>query len=60
MKDRQHYLAKLMKWYQRAEECTDRSQVDKILRKAKKHARKLAELDEEVHNEEVNTTEEDP
>ena len=57
MKGRQHILAKLMKWYQRAEECTDRSQVDKILRKAKKHARRLAELDQEDHNEEVNTQE---
>ena len=60
MKDRQHILAKLMKWYQRAEECTDRSEVDKILRKARKHARRLAELDEEVHNEGVNTQEDDP
>lgn len=60
MKDRAHILAKLAKWYQRAEECTDRSKVDKILRKAKKHARRLAELDQESHNEEVNTQEDDP
>ena len=59
MKDRQHILAKLAKWYQRAEECTDRDQVDKILRKAKKHARKLAELDGQGHNEGVNTQEND-
>ena len=46
MKSREHILAKLMKWYQLAERCTDRSEVEKILRKAKKHARRLAELDE--------------
>ena len=49
MKSRQEILAKLAKWYQRAEECTSRDQVDKILRKVKKHAKRLAELDEEDH-----------
>ena len=46
MKDRAHYLKKLAKWFQRAEECTDHSEVDKILRKAEKHAKRLAELDQ--------------
>ena len=45
MKTRQEILAKLAKWYQRAEEATSRKEVAKILRKAKKHARALAELD---------------
>ena len=46
MKTRQHHVEKLAKWYQRAEECTDRSKVAKILRKAEKHAKRLAELDQ--------------
>ncbi len=45
MKTREEILNKLAKWYQRAEEATSREQVAKILRKAKKHARALAELD---------------
>jgi len=45
MKTRAEILAKLAKWYQRAEQATSREEVAKILRKAKKHARKLAELD---------------
>ena len=45
MKTRQEILAKLAKWYQRAEEATSRDQVAKILRKVKKHAKRLAELD---------------
>jgi hypothetical protein len=47
MKDRTEILQKLAKWYKRAEEATSREQVEKILRKARKHARRLAELDEE-------------
>ena len=47
MKNRTEILQKLAKWYQRAEEATSREQVEKILRKARKHARRLAELDEE-------------
>ena len=46
MKTRKEILAKLAKWYQRAEECTDRKEVEKILKKAKKHATRLAEMDE--------------
>ena len=45
MKTRAEILAKLAKWYQRAEEATSRDQVAKILRKAKKHADRLADLD---------------
>ena len=45
MKTRQEILAKLAKWYQRAEEATTRQEVAKILRKAKKHADRLADLD---------------
>ena len=45
MKTRAEILAKLAKWYQRAEEATSREQVAKILRKAKKHTDALAELD---------------
>tara|TARA_Y100000004_G_scaffold197227_1_gene270534 strand:+ start:513 stop:668 length:156 start_codon:yes stop_codon:yes gene_type:complete len=45
MKTRNEILSKLAKWYQRAEEATSRKEVAKILRKAKKHARRLAELD---------------
>ena len=45
MKSREHILQKLAKWYQRAEEATSREQVAKILRKVKKHARRLADLD---------------
>ena len=45
MKTREQILQKLAKWYQRAEEATSRKEVAKILRKAKKHARALAELD---------------
>ena len=45
MKTRTEILAKLAKWYRRAEEATSREQVAKILRKAKKHAERLAELD---------------
>ena len=44
MKTRQEILAKLAKWYQRAEEATSRKEVAKILRKAKKHARGLPSL----------------
>lgn len=47
MKNRTEILQKLAKWYQRAEEATSREQVEKILRKARKHARRLAELDKE-------------
>jgi hypothetical protein len=50
MKTRQEILAKLAKWYQRAEECTDRKEVEKILRKAKKHATRLAEMDEDRYS----------
>ena len=46
MKTRAEIMQKLAKWFQRAEECTDRSEVDKILRKAEKHAKRLAELDQ--------------
>ena len=35
-----------MKWYQRAELATTRKEVEKVLRKAAKHARRLAELDD--------------
>ena len=45
MKTRAEILAKLAKWYQRAEQATSRKEVDKILRKAAKHARRLAEID---------------
>ena len=45
MRTRQEILAKLAKWYQRAEEATTRQEVAKILRKAKKHADRLADLD---------------
>lgn len=45
MKTRAEVLAKLAKWYQRAEEATSRGEVAKILRKTRKHAKKLAELD---------------
>ena len=45
MKTRTEILAKLAKWYQRAEEATSRDQVAKILRKAKKHADRLADFD---------------
>lgn len=45
MKDRHHILQKLAKWYQRAEEATSRKEVEKILRKVKKHAQRLADLD---------------
>lgn len=47
MKTRAEILAKLAKWYRRAEEATSRKEVDKILRKAAKHARKLSEIDME-------------
>lgn len=46
MKTRQEILQKLVKWYQRAEECMDPQEVKRILRKANKHARRLAELDQ--------------
>ena len=36
-----------MKWYQRAELATTRKEVAKILRKAAKHAKRLAELDDD-------------
>lgn len=42
---REQVLSKLMKWYQRAELATTRKEAVKILRKAAKHARRLAELD---------------
>ena len=45
MKTQHEILQKLAKWYQRAEECTSRKEVAKILRKVKKHAKRLAELD---------------
>ena len=45
MKTRNEILKKLAKWYQRAEKAPSRKEVAKILRKAKKHASKLAELD---------------
>ena len=45
MKTRHEILQKLAKWYQRAEEATSREEVEKILRKVKKHAQKLADLD---------------
>ena len=45
MKTRHEILQKLAKWYQRAEEATSRDEVEKILRKVKKHARRLADLD---------------
>jgi len=45
-KTRGDILSKLAKWYQRAELATTRKEVQKILRKATKHARKLAELDD--------------
>lgn len=45
MKTRHEILQKLAKWYQRAEETTSRKEVEKILRKVKKHAKKLADLD---------------
>ena len=45
MKTRQEIMAKLAKWYKRAEEATTRQEVAKILRKAKKHADRLADLD---------------
>jgi hypothetical protein len=48
MKTRSEILQKLVKWYERAENCLDRSEVKKILKKAKKHARRLTEMDEDV------------
>lgn len=45
MKTRQQIAAKLAKWYLRAEEATTRSEAAKVLRKIKKHARRLARLD---------------
>ena len=45
MKTRAEILAKLAKWYVRAQEATSRDQVEKILRKAKKHSDRLSELD---------------
>ena len=45
MTKRQKIAAKLAKWYLRAEEAVSRSEVRKILRKVKKHAKRLAELD---------------
>ena len=45
MKTRHQILQKLAKWYQRAEECTSRKEVEKILRKVKKHAKALADID---------------
>lgn len=44
-KTREQVLGKLMKWYQRAELATTRKEVEKVLRKAAKHAKRLAELD---------------
>lgn len=54
MRTRQEILAKLAKWFQRAEGCTDPSKVDKILRKAEKHAKRLAELDQMDDNWDIN------
>jgi len=45
MKTRQQIVAKLAKWYLRAEEATTRSEAAKVLRKIKKHAKRLAKLD---------------
>lgn len=45
MKTRHEILQKLAKWYQRAEKATSREEVKKILRKVKKHAKRLADLD---------------
>ena len=45
MKTREQIAAKLAKWYLRAEEATTRSEAVKVLRKIKKHAKRLAKLD---------------
>ena len=45
MKTREQIAAKLAKWYLRAEEATTKSEAAKVLRKIKKHARRLAKLD---------------
>ena len=45
MKTRHKILQKLAKWYQRAEETTSREEVTKILKKVKKHAKRLTDLD---------------
>lgn len=45
MKTREELLKKLAKWYQKAEDCLDRSKVKRILKKAKKHAKRLSNLD---------------
>ena len=50
MKTRQEILQKLAKWYQRAQECTDRAKVAKILKKAEKHRKRLDALDETGDN----------
>jgi hypothetical protein len=41
----QETLQKLAKWYRRAEECLDRNEVKKILKKAKKHSKRLSGMD---------------
>ncbi len=48
MKTKAEILAKLAKWYQRAQDCTDRSEVQRIIKKARKHAKRLAELESEL------------
>jgi hypothetical protein len=45
MDKHQETLQKLAKWYCRAEECLDRSEVKKILKKAKKHSKRLSDMD---------------
>ena len=45
MKTREQIAAKLAKWYLRAEEATTKSEAAKVLRKIKKHAKRLAKLD---------------
>jgi hypothetical protein len=45
MRTREQIVAKLAKWYLRAEEATTRSEAAKVLRKIKKHAKRLAKLD---------------
>jgi len=49
MKTREQIIAKLAKWYLRAEEAATRSEAAKVLRKIKKHARRLAKLDLTSH-----------
>ena len=45
MKSRQHIIAKIAKWMQEAEECLTREDAQKAIRKARKHTRRLAEIE---------------